>query len=211
MKLDEYIQSNGNTRFDKFEKTFIAAQRIEAFDVIEEFIRQHKPDKILEIGTAAGGLTSFINHVGKEANEQFKMISTDISERPEYDAIINEGVTILIEDIFSWETETVKNSIVLDFLSDNSKKIIFCDGGNKKVEFKILAKYLNVGDFILAHDYIDTTENFVNNFAGKIWNWMEVCEEDLADVCEQHNLEEYNKEMFSPIVWACRQKTHRII
>jgi len=206
MNLREYIDSNGNTVFHKFEKTFVAAQRIEAFEVIENFIREQTPEKILEIGTAAGGLTAFINHVGKEANNEFEMISTDINDRPEYKKIIEDGVTILIEDIFDWGNETVKNSKVLEFLSDTSKKIIFCDGGNKQVEFKILAKYLNVGDFILAHDYIDTHENFMNFFIGKLWNWMEVSEEDLSFTSKKYNLQEYSKDSFAPVVWTCREK-----
>ncbi len=94
MNLREYIDSNGNTVFHKFEKTFVAAQRIEAFEVIENFIREQTPEKILEIGTAAGGLTAFINHVGKEANNEFEMISTDINDRSEYKKII-EDVAII--------------------------------------------------------------------------------------------------------------------
>ena len=61
MNLQEYIQSCGRTSFHKFDRTFVAAQVPKAFEVIEELIQEVKPEKILEIGTAEGGITSFIN------------------------------------------------------------------------------------------------------------------------------------------------------
>jgi 2-polyprenyl-3-methyl-5-hydroxy-6-metoxy-1,4-benzoquinol methylase len=206
MNLQEYIQSCGRTSFHKFDRTFVAAQVPKAFEVIEELIQEVKPEKILEIGTAEGGLTSFINYVGKMSNQKFKMISTDIIERPQYQDIRNEDVTLLVEDIFDWNSETVKNQLVLEFLSGPSRKIIFCDGGNKAREFRILSKYLNPGDFILAHDYIDNKENFHTNFFDKIWNWMEISESDISGACETYNLADYKKETFSNVVWVCKEK-----
>lgn len=206
MDLDEYIRTEGKTVVSRFGRTFTAAQHPVAFDVMEQFIREIKPDRILEIGTANGGLTSFINHVGKETHPEFQMISTDIFHKPQYEEIRAEGVNVLIEDIFDKGRGIVINDTVLQFLAGSTRKIVLCDGGNKPMEFQVLSQYLNVGDFILAHDYVDTEENFRQNVYGKLWCWQEIKDAHIDATCKQHNLVDYQKDVFSAVFWACKVK-----
>jgi cephalosporin hydroxylase len=206
MDLEAYINTQGNTTVNKFGKTFVAAQMPEAFDVIENFIRTTSPVHILEIGTATGGLTSFINYVGKESNDAFKMISVDIYEQPQYSVLREEGVTVLVENIFDWNNNTIINKEVRTMLLDNTRKIIFCDGGNKIKEFNLLAQYLRPHDFILAHDYVENRDTFASSFNGVRWNWMEISDADILDTCATYNLVDYNRPVFSNVVWTCKEK-----
>jgi hypothetical protein len=206
MNINEYINSQGRTVHTRNNISFVAAQHESAFSIIEEFIQTVKPEKILEIGAAEGGLTRFINLVGQESNKKFKMISTDIHDRDEYTINKIEGVDMFIENIFDWGSGLLTNNTVHDFLTSNDRKIIFCDGGDKISEFKLLAKYLNVGDFILAHDYIDTPQNFRDNYFGKIWNWQEVSEADIQSTCELYSLVDCEKQKFNSVAWTCKQK-----
>jgi hypothetical protein len=58
----------------------------------------------------------------------------------------------------------------------------------------------------MAHDYVDTIENFESNFRDKIWNWCEIKDSDISEACEKNNLTPYNKENFDKVVWVCRKK-----
>jgi hypothetical protein len=58
----------------------------------------------------------------------------------------------------------------------------------------------------MAHDYIDTRENFNQNYYKKIWNWHEISEGDITNSCEKNNLKSYNKETFDSVIWVCKIK-----
>ena len=81
-----------------------------------------------------------------------------------------------------------------------------CDGGSKINEFNLLSKYLKSGDIIMAHDYVDTKENFLKNYKNKIWNLREIGDEHIKNTCEKYNLKSYMKETFDKVVWVCKIK-----
>jgi len=58
----------------------------------------------------------------------------------------------------------------------------------------------------MAHDYVDTKENFLENYRDKIWNWREIGEEDIKETCEKYNLKSFMKETFDKVVWVCKIK-----
>ena len=39
-------------------------------------------------------------------------------------------------------------------------KLLYCDNGNKPLEFKLYSKYLNPGDYIAVHDYMSENEEY---------------------------------------------------
>ena len=65
---------------------------------------------------------------------------------------------------------------------------------------------MKVGDIIMAHDYVDTKENFIENYKNKIWNWREIGDEHIDSTCDRYNLVNYMKETFDPAVWVCKIK-----
>ena len=69
-----------------------------------------------------------------------------------------------------------------------------------------MINHLKDGDFIMAHDYIDNYQNFVDNYYGKIWNWYEIGDNNIQEACDRNNLKQYNKEIFDSVVWVCKTK-----
>lgn len=117
------------------------------------------------------------------------------------------NIEVIIENIFSKSyREIEKPEFVNDFIQSEGTTIVLCDGGSKINEFKTLAEYLKVGDIIMAHDYVDTKENFIENYKNKIWNWREIGDEHIDSTCDRYNLVNYMKETFDPAVWVCKIK-----
>lgn len=167
------------------------------------------PKQIIEIGTCRGGFTVFLKKLFPDAD----VFTFDITkEMPEgfhhtegrlTNALpIFEKFGIKFEecDIFQNITK-VQNLIQRDGLT-----LLFCDGGNKPLEFQVFSQFLKKNDLIFAHDYVNNDENFTENFYGKIWNWHETRESDLSSTCVEQNLTPFLQENFATAVWASRVK-----
>jgi hypothetical protein len=99
-----------------------------------------------------------------------------------------------------------KPEFIKDFIQSEGTTLVLCDGGNKISEFNLISPLLKEGDIIMAHDYIDTIENFEQNFKNKIWNWCEIKESDISEISEKENLVPFYQEHFNKVVWVCKQK-----
>jgi hypothetical protein len=189
-------------------KGYVAQQHNNVFGVFEEFLKEIKPNQILEIGTAGGGFTLFLrdtlNNIGLEKT---KIKSFDVLPCNWYDAIRENNIEIILDNIFDYSYQNLeKPHMVVPFIQQEGTTLVLCDGGFKIGEFRMLSPFLKVNDFIMAHDYIDTVENFNENYKDKIWNWCEIKDSDISESCEKNNLIPYNKENFDKVVWVCRQK-----
>jgi FtsJ-like methyltransferase len=182
-----------------------AQQNPNTFEVFHYFLQDAKPKRILEIGASVAGLTQFLYHTANDLQLDCKLISFDVVELPYYKNIRETGVDIRIENIFNKSYSTVKQEII-DFINEDGVTVILCDGGNKVGEFNILSKYMKSGDYILAHDYCENKQVFIEKVYKKIWNWHEISDEDIKNACELYNLESYNKEIFDNVVWVCKKK-----
>jgi len=175
----------------------IYAQQVEAaFGVFKTFLAEVKTVRVLEIGTAGGGFTTML----KDCLPKAEIISYDIAERPVYEDLRAKGVKVIIQDFFSVP------DLMKGFIQSKGTTLVLCDGGNKIKEFATLAPFLKSGDIIMAHDYIDTDENFRKTYLEKIWNWREIGDENIATACVENGLIPFMKTTFDPIVWACRKK-----
>lgn len=182
-----------------------AQQSHNAYQVFYDFINEVKPVRILEIGTALGGFTEFLKIVTDELNLNTKILSYDISERPWYREMIEKGIDVRVENIFSEDWNSVKQEVV-DFVQQEGTTIVLCDGGWKIGEFKIFSKLIKDGDFILAHDYSISKEIYESDIKDKIWNWCEITEQDIEESVIENNLKSYNQDKFSQAVWVCKVK-----
>ena len=182
-------------------KGFRAAQHDNFTTVFQKFLDEQKFDTIIEIGTLNGGLTRFL----KDASPYSRLVSYDITPQQEHQALIDCGVELKIKNIFG-ESYQVSDQEVIDILNLKAKKLILCDGGNKKAEFKSLASFVNSGDFIMAHDYSYDGSIYENHIREKVWNWFEISENDIAKISQERGLIHYNKEEFQNIVWVCKTK-----
>jgi hypothetical protein len=200
-KLTDLITNDSLSEFDKHS----AQQSHEAYEVFYDFIKEIKPKRILEIGTAMGGFTNFLNVCCIDLGLGVNIRSYDINHYPWYNDFINRGVDIRVENIFSNDF-TKMDGEVIDYINGEGTTIVLCDGGWKIGEFNLISKYLKPGDFILAHDYAENKEVFEEKINGKIWNWFEISNSDIIQSCVENNLEVFDKEPFENIAWTCRKK-----
>jgi cephalosporin hydroxylase len=182
-----------------------AQQHHDVFGVFYNFLKETKPSRILEIGTALGGFTQFLKIALNDLNNPAKILSYDIHRMDWYKDLEANGIDVRVENVFGDNYSTV-NQEVIDFIQADGTTIVLCDGGNKVGEFNLLSKYIKNGDFILAHDYVDNTENFISNYKDKIWNWHEIADNNIDQACSDNNLKSYNKEVFDKVVWVCKIK-----
>lgn len=180
-------------------------QNHNVYQVFYDFLNEVKPKRILEIGTALGGFTQFLKKVSDESNLDIEIISYDIHRMGWYTDMVNDGINVRVEDIFSDNYQIVKQEVI-DFIQQDGVTVVLCDGGYKIGEFNVLSKYIKSGDFIMAHDYGENREIFEEKINRKIWNWFEISNDDIKDSCVSNNLDYYNKEIFETVVWTCRQK-----
>jgi cephalosporin hydroxylase len=182
-----------------------AQQSHNVYQVFYDFLNETKPKRILEIGTALGGFTSFLKIVIDSLNLDTQILSYDISARPWYTDMINNGIDVRVENIFSDNFESVKQEVI-DFIKSEGRTIVLCDGGWKIGEFNLLSKYIKEGDFILAHDYAYDKVTYESEIKNKIWNWCEITESDIQDAVFLNNLKSYQEDKFSKAVWVCKYK-----
>jgi len=180
-------------------------------EVFTEFLKKIKPSKILEIGTGAGGLTLFLRETLNDIGlSESKIKSFDINSMDSVHTQINsmENIEILKDNLFSGGNDYVldRYDLIENFIKSEGTTLVMCDGGNKVKEFNQISPLIKKGDYIMAHDYVDNQENFLENYLDKIWNWAEIKDEDIKDICEKENLISSNKENFDSIVWVCKQK-----
>lgn len=208
MNIEENITRKSDLNNNESLSSFMnhcAQQSHFAYQVFYDFLAEVKPSRILEIGTALGGFTQFLNICKKDLNLKTYILSYDIHSRSWYEEMINNGIDVRVEDIF-YENFSGCKQEVIDFITKDGTTVVLCDGGYKIGEFNLLSKYIKRGDYILAHDYSTNKEAFDESVNGKIWNWMEIQESDIAEACKINNLEDYRKREFNGAAWVCKKK-----
>jgi tRNA A58 N-methylase Trm61 len=169
-----------------------------------------KPKRILEIGTGAGGLTLFLrdklNELGlKETFIKSFDVNDTIFNPSEFDLT---NLELSKDNLFGGGNNFVleRHDLIDPFIKSEGLTIVMCDGGNKVREFNQISPLLKSGDIIMAHDYVETSDLFESEYKNKIWNWCEIQEVDIEQVCTQENLDNFMKEDFNKIVWVCKIK-----
>jgi hypothetical protein len=182
-------------------------------DVKEKFLNllvELKPSKILEIGTASGGLTLLIRNLLDEIGLEKTSIETYDVNHPNYLQNFVDGgsnIKINVKNVFNHNyNELLDGKEVVDYITSEGVTLVLCDGGSKINEFNLLSDYLKVGDVIMAHDYSPNREYFEENLLDKVWNWMEIQDSDIDECCKRNNLIPYMAEEFKQVVWVCKIK-----
>jgi hypothetical protein len=183
-----------------------AQQNPHAYEVFYNFLETVKPVRILEIGTAFGGLTTFLRLVCNDLGLSTKIRSYETHDGfTHYDSIREMDIDIRIEDIFQPIYTAVKQDAI-DYIQEDGITIVLCDGGNKIHEYNLLTPFIKTGDFILAHDYASNKEDFEQNINMKFWNWHEIQDSDIEEVSNTNNLEPFMQDDFRKAVWVCKVK-----
>jgi hypothetical protein len=193
-------------------KDLMIMQHENAGLVFDSLIKTIKPARILEIGTATGGLTLLLREL-LNANELKNTIlrTYDVYE-PKYlmyhlsdECVIDIRVKSVFNEHYNDFSEEGKNEIN-DFINQSGVTLVLCDGGNKINEFKLISPLLKSGDVIMAHDYSYSKEVFEERVNNKIWNWCEITNSDIEDTVIKNNLESFMEDEFNNIVWTCKIK-----
>jgi hypothetical protein len=169
--------------------------------LLPNFLNNTKPKNIVEIGTAVGGLTHLLSDLCPDS----KIITIETKNFYHYN--FKENVTSIISD--SNSTDLI-NDIMIPFIQKNGTTIVFCDGGNKVIDFSNYAPLIKNGDYICVHDYCQTKEIFLNEYYGKIWNYCRLIDKDILGICEQYGLVNVYPEMDRGM-WGVKQKKSDIV
>jgi tRNA A58 N-methylase Trm61 len=164
-------------------------------------------NNVIEVGTHSGGFTTMLSLAREKANKNFNIYTYDLQHVHHIDEISEKyNFKVFKCGIF----EGIENDDTTKNIFNNPNKIIFVDGGNKKLEFNSLAKYLLPGDIIAAHDYCKNSKVFEENQKNKkVWQWMEVQESDVIDTINKYNLVDLPHDLtrkFEEVAWLIKAK-----
>lgn len=117
-------------------------------ETLLEIIQNIHPDWFIEIGVHEGGLSWLF--IPELKNIHYLGIEIDCGiVRPEVkDLYESMNAQLYCADCFAADTISLVKELP-------GRKIIYCDGGNKAKELIAYKETLNIGDWILAHDYWD--------------------------------------------------------
>jgi cephalosporin hydroxylase len=182
-----------------------AQQNPYAYEVFFNFLQSIKPTLIIEIGTGYGGFTFFLKQICNDLGLSTRIITYEIHNGFSYNFLKEVKIETKIQNIFGENNNEVDKEVI-SLIQQEGTCVVLCDGGNKIHEFNTLAKYIKSGDFILAHDYASTLENFKNNIEYKYWNWLEITDEDIKTTVNENKLYPYMQDEFDKAVWVCKLK-----
>jgi hypothetical protein len=171
------------------------------------------PSRILEIGTFHGGLTLMI----RDILDQNNLNSCDISTYDIVDPVFLKPIcenksnihihnTNIFNDRYDNFLDEETHTYLKNYLQQDGISLVLCDGGCKKIEFRLFSELLKPNDIIMAHDYAPDKEFFRLNMRDKIWNWHEIQDEDIEEACIKYNLKPYMKDELLSVAWVGKQK-----
>lgn len=187
-----------------------AMQHDGAFDVFKTLLQETRPARVLEIGTAAGGLCLYLRRTLNDLGMSDVPIKTfDIYDTSTHRVLEKENnLEVIYDNIFSKDYLSLENpQLILDFIQSPGLTLVLCDGGNKINEFKLISPMLKSGDIIMAHDYSPNLEYFKEHIMNKVWCWMEIQDSDVQQACDDNDLKPFMAIEFANVVWLCRRKS----
>jgi hypothetical protein len=142
-------------------KAFISHEK-ESFEYIQNAVKLHQPELIIELGSAWYGVTLLLH----EASPDTPLYAFDIREYKEYmkgargsfdipfmlnlcETAFKRNVIFSVADVLSGEG----NRIVIELLNRGKRTFLYCDNGKKRREVELYAKYLRAGDILGVHDW----------------------------------------------------------
>jgi cephalosporin hydroxylase len=185
-------------------KDIIIQQHENVSEVFSNLFLKVKPKRILEIGTAYGGLSILLRDILDNLNMTDTSIRTyDIFK---HHSLNYENIDFKIENIFNDQYSELISDDVTSYIKQEGVSIVLCDGHHKKEEFNVLSKYIKNGDIIMAHDYSPSIEYFEEYIKDNIWDWCEIVDLDIEQSVLNYNLKPFMFDEFKDVVWCCKIK-----
>ena len=190
-------------------ENLIISQHENVGSVFNKLIKQIKPKRILEIGTADGGLTLMLRDLLNDNGLNNSIIRTyDILEQTNLKNKNVDGIEIITKSPFNYPYSDLEYpDEIKEFVQSEGTTLVLCDGGFKINEFILISQFLKVNDVIMAHDYAHDSDVFKKEIENKIWNWHEIQYSDISNACDINNLDSYMLDEFKQVVWVCKMKT----
>tara|TARA_A100001515_G_scaffold103223_1_gene83829 strand:+ start:3003 stop:3701 length:699 start_codon:yes stop_codon:yes gene_type:complete len=211
------IDWNGKSRYrvkssllqPKNHRGIESQQNPNAYSVFNQFFQDESFDFVIEIGTSYGGLSLYLYE--QSLQHEFNFITYDYlgfrngiwsTRQNELKVAWNNELLFDFrdKDVFLDDTITEISTIL-----QNNKCLLLCDGGDKPKEIQIYSEYLQSGSYIMGHDYSPDEDYFNANTKHKVWNWLELRDEDISKAMKQHNLSKCDKYYtdFRDTAWVC--------
>ena len=189
---------SADPEFDKdYYPFFYRGIRIEQNPFIFEFLnklsRETKPARIIELGYRYGGFTLLLDD-HKLSKDSFIYAYDKI---PSEKAPVSNKVNRAHCDVFK------KIEEIGAIIQCKGTSLVFCDGGDKNLEFNLLAPYLKEGDVIMTHDYAPNIKVFEEEYLGKRWDWLESWDGKMTNTIREQNLKPFCTEEANAAVWSC--------
>ncbi len=175
-------------------------QAPEALLVFNEFFQREKFDRIIEIGTAWGGLSIFLA-LGCFMWEM-DFYTFDIQNRHQVKVghlLHRLGSRYKRLNVFKDKgIAEIRSLIELE-----GRVLLLCDGGNKKKEIQTFSPFLKINDVIMGHDYFYSRKHHKQQ---KRWISCELTWGDIQDSVTEHGLRQIYTNAFSSVFWVCLTK-----
>lgn len=173
-----------------------------AFELFPKFFDENKDiDLVIDLGTGRGGFSLFLHEQAAAINSKFvtydaneNSITNIKSKIPDVDARVG--------DVFDIYTQGE-----IEKLIDSSGKVaVFCDAGNVVKCFNTYSDLIKQDDLILVHDYAPNKQVFESEYRNKIWNWMEVSDQDIDESMSKNKLIKVFEQV-QKAAWLCVKKS----
>jgi len=189
------------------------SQNPQAENVFKELLHEIRPSRILEIGTFHGGLTLMLRDILDSYHLFENIIKTYDINNQEFlkPLVVNRKVEVITDNLFNDDYTNFKNQQkkdeILNFIQQDGRTLVLCDGGCKRCEFNLIAPLLKISDIIMAHDYAPNKDYFEKNVKGQIWDWMEIQDNDIQQAIIDNNLKSFKEELTQLAAWCCKIKS----
>jgi cephalosporin hydroxylase len=186
----------------------IISQHPNVGEKFDKLLNELKPKRILEIGTADGGLTFMLRQLLDKNKLNNSIIRTyDILDQVNLKNKKSPNIEVITKSPFNHQYSDLEYpDEIKSFIQQEGITLVLCDGGFKINEFKLISPFLKVGDVIMAHDYAHDSDYFGEHIKGKVWDWHEIQYSDIKESCETNNLESYMNNEFQEVVWVCKKR-----
>lgn len=188
------------------------SQNTFAQQVFEELLGIVQPSRILEIGTFHGGLTLMISDILNNLKLHDTVIRTyDINNQEFLKPLVKDRkIEVFTENLFNdnytnFINDEAKTNIN-NFIQGSGTSMILCDGGCKRCEFNLIAPLLKANDIIMAHDYAPNKQYFDTKIKNKIWDWLEIQDNDINTCVLKNNLIPFHQDLAQLAAWCCKIK-----
>jgi len=123
------------------------AQNKDEFFAWEILFRNYKFKRFLEIGTWSGGFALYVHLLCKAKGAEFYTFDIKPYKNSDIKKYFDFDTNFYLCDVFK------KRGDIKAILKKEGRTILFCDGGDKRKEFKLFSPSLKKGDIVVVHDW----------------------------------------------------------